>query len=169
MGLMLVTNVAHLSHCWTGMDAKAGAARQEARGHGVDLEPETILPVQFSAGGTLDASLQPEKRLMLAVLEEGVGTFQKYALSNDRAGQRLFQEAEEWFESDEVEWPYAFVNICHTLGIDVDYLRGGLRRWRQQQHEANAAGGKVIRFPFRRVNGTRHSVTGRAPGLRQSA
>jgi hypothetical protein len=151
------------------MEAKAGAAKVETRGHGVDLEPETILPVQFSAGGTLDASLQPEKRLMLAVLEEGVGTFQKYALSRDRAGQRIFLEAEEWFESDDIEWPFAFVNVCHTLGIDVDYLRKGLRLWKQQQHEASATGGKVIRFPFRRVNGTRHSVTGRAPGLRKSA
>jgi hypothetical protein len=151
------------------MEAKTGAAKVEARGPGVYLEPETVLPVQFSTGGTLDASLQPEKRLMLAVLEEGVGTFQKYALSHDRAGQRFFMEAEEWFESDEIEWPFALVNICHTLGIEVDYLRGGLRRWKEQQHAASVMGGKVIRFPFRRVNGTRHSVTGRAPGLRQSA
>lgn len=151
------------------MDAKTGAARTEVRSHAVDLEPETILPVQFNAGGSLDASLQPEKRLMLAVLEEGVGTFQKYALSHDRAGQRLFAEAEEWFDSDDIEWPFAFVNVCHTLGIEVDYLRGGLRRWKDQQRAASESGGKVIRFPFRRVNGTRHSVTGRAPGLRKSA
>lgn len=151
------------------MDAKTGATRAQGRSGSVDLEPETILPVQFNAGGALDASLQPEKRLMLAVLEEGVGTFQKYALSRDRAGQRMFIEAEEWFESDEIEWPYSFVNICHVLGIEVGYLRGGLRRWRTQQQAASEAGAKVIRFPFRRVNGTRHSVTGRAPGLRQSA
>jgi hypothetical protein len=150
------------------MEAKA-SAKVERRTSGVDLEPETILPVQFSGGGTLDASLQPEKRLMLAVLEEGVGTYQKYAFSRDRGGQRIFAEAEEWFESDDFEWPFAFVNVCHTLGIDVDYLRSGMRRWKQQQHDASAAGGKVIRFPFRRVNGTRHSVTGRAPGLRKSA
>jgi len=151
------------------MEAKAAGAKVEKRASGVDLEPETILPVQFSGGGTLDASIQPEKRLMLAVLEEGVGTFQKYAFSRDRAGQRIFAEAEEWFESDDIEWPFAFVNVCHTLGIEVDYLRGGLRRWKQLQHDASAAGAKVIRFPFRRVNGTRHSVTGRAPGLRKSA
>ena len=151
------------------MEAKNGATKVANRGQSVDLEPETILPVQFSAGGTLDASLQPEKRLMLAVLEEGVGTFQKYAFSRDRSGQRIFAEAEEWFESDDIEWPFAFVNVCHTLGIEVDYLRSGLRRWRQQQDDASVTGGKVIRFPFRRVNGTRHSVTGRAPGLRKSA
>jgi len=29
--------------------------------------------------------------------------------------------------------------------------------------------GNVIRFPFRRVNGRRHSITGRPVGLRRSA
>ena len=135
----------------------------------MEFEPEVILPEQLSTGTVLDASVQPEKRLMLAVLEEAVGTFQKYSLSRDRNGQRLFADAEEWFDSDEIDWPYSFVNICHTLDLEVDYIRQGLGRWHAEQEAARARGARVIRFPFRRVNGTRHSVTGRAPGLRQSA
>ena len=34
---------------------------------------------------------------------------------------------------------------------------------------ARVDGVKVVRFPFRRVNGSRHAITGRAPGLRHIA
>jgi len=136
---------------------------------GLELEPETILPTQFASNGSIDASLQAEKRLMLAVLEEAVGTYQKYVSSRDRNGARLFEEADSWFLSDDVEWPFSFVNICHTLELEVDYFRAGLAKWRRNQEATVRAGGRIIRFPFRRVNGTRHSITGKAPGLRKSA
>ncbi len=138
-------------------------------GVGVELEPEVVLPSQFYFKGALDASLQPEKRLMLAVMEDAVGTFQKYVWARDRAGQRLLAEVEEWFESNDLEWPYSFVNSCNALSLDVDFMRGGLRRWKQQQLDARVDGVKVVRFPFRRVNGSRHAITGRAPGLRHIA
>jgi|SRR5579871_965430 len=140
-----------------------------ARSQAVDLEPETILPSQFFSGLHIDASLQAEKRLMLAVLEDAVGTFQKYANARDRRGQTQFTETEEWFASDEAEWPFSFVNVCHALGLEVSYLRAGLWRWRDRQRAHDTDAVNVIRFPFRRVNGTRHAITGRPIGLRRSA
>jgi len=61
----------------------------EASGGGVELAPETVLPSQFFDRLQVDASLQPEKRLMLAVLEDAVGTFQKYVNVSSRYGRRL--------------------------------------------------------------------------------
>jgi len=107
--------------------------------------------------------------LMLAVLEDAVGTFQKYVNARERNGQRLFEEVEQWFDSDDQEWPYSFVNVSQALGLDVSYMRGGLHRWRDRQRNAQASGGNVVRFPFRRVNGSRHMITGRASGLKRSA
>ena len=135
----------------------------------LELEPEVMLPAQFYGRGGLDASLQPEKRLMLAVMEDAVGTFQKYVFARDRAGQRLLTEVEEWISSDDVDWPYSFVNICHSLDLEVGFMRAGLRSWKQHQLDARVDGVKVVRFPFRRVNGSRHAITGRAPGLRYIA
>src|SRR5215470_2066582 len=63
---------------------KSVSREEPARGAGVDLEPETILPAQYFSSVQLDASLQPEKRLMLAVLEDAVGTFQKLVQARDR-------------------------------------------------------------------------------------
>lgn len=132
------------------------------------FEPDTILPVQFADRMTLEPSAFPEKRLMLAVLEDAVATFQRYVDASDRRGQRLFREAEEWINSTDAEWPFAFENICSALEIEVEYLRRGLSNWKEKQLR-KAGGARVYRFPFRRVNGRRHSISLRSEGLRQSA
>lgn len=150
------------------METQAARRLEEPAG-GSGLEPETILPSQFFDRFRIDASLQPEKRLMLAVLEDAVGTFQKYVTSSTRRGQRLFAEAQEWFEASGTDWPFAFEKICEALGLEPAYLRAGMKRWRETQRAAAPSSAKVVRFPFRRVNGRRHSITGRPVGLRRSA
>jgi len=98
-----------------------------------------------------------------------VGTFQKYVTASTRRGQRLFTEAEEWFASETMDSPFAFENICQALGLEASFLRGGLWRWRDAQRGPAPVSAKIVRFPFRRVNGRRHSITGRPVGLRHSA
>src|SRR5262245_35438199 len=131
------------------------AARQveQSRTDAVGVEPETVLPSQFFAGVHIDASLQPEKRLMLAVLEEAVGTFQKYSLVSTRRARRLLGDVEEWFASDSTVWPFAFTSICQALALEPEYIRRGLRRWRDQQRVRGDETSILLRFPFRRVNG----------------
>ena len=74
------------------MDTRAATATPT----GTDgLEPELVLPEQFSVGARSDASLLPEKRLMLAVLEDAVLVYRKHARSPHAAGRRLFAEADE--------------------------------------------------------------------------
>ena len=141
----------------------------EVKATSLELAPETVLPSQFFDRLQVDATLQPEKRLMLAVLEDAVGTFQKYVNVSSRHGRRLFSEVEEWFASADADWPFAFVNVCQALGLDAEYLRVGLWRWRDRQPVPGGDAAKVVRFPFRRVNGSRHSVTGRPVGLKRSA
>jgi hypothetical protein len=72
---------------------------------------------------------QPECHLLWAVLENAVETYMKNASATGRRGKRLFREAEEWIMQDDPTWLCSFVNICHVLGLDPDYLRRGLRRW----------------------------------------
>jgi hypothetical protein len=157
----LLAGIHRLEEAMTDMQAARVIDEQKS----VGLEPETVLPSQFFDRVQIDASLQPEKRLMLAVLEDAVGTFQKYATANTRRARRLFTEAEEWFSSEETQWPFAFVNVCQALGLEPLYLRAGLQRWREGQRGS----AKVLRFPFRRVNGRRHSISGRPVGLRRTA
>jgi hypothetical protein len=133
------------------------------------FRPEIVLPDQFSERATLRPSDRGEKRLMLAVLEEAVATFQRHVDSKSRHGQRVFREAEEWIQSPDASWPFAFENICHALDINPDFLRRGLQAWKENQLKASASGARVYRFPFRRVNGRRSSVSLRGQSLRAAS
>ena len=84
--------------------------------------PQTVLPVQFHA----ERATCPERRLLLAVLEDALGIHRRYARVPSGRHRRLVAETEEWLFSDDTSWPLSFVNVCHALGIDVAWLRAQL-------------------------------------------
>ena len=70
----------------------ASMAFQGAAAHKLELPPETLLPAQWHSA-MWNASLVPEKRLLLAVLEEAIATVQRYIVDERRRGRRLYREA----------------------------------------------------------------------------
>ncbi len=69
---------------------------------------------------------------MRAVLEDAIDCLRKQSRKSGRRAQRLAQEAEEWLFDNDQRWPFSFVNICHVLGIDPEYIRRGLKQRRQE-------------------------------------
>ncbi|TMA39085.1 MAG: hypothetical protein E6J79_04540 [Deltaproteobacteria bacterium] len=104
------------------------------RDHLADLEPEALLPPQFF--GSPPLTFQPEKRLMLAVLEQALATLGRCAHAPGGHGRHLVREVERWVASTDTRWPFAFQNICDTLGVDAGYIRAGIVRWRRRQDGA---------------------------------
>lgn len=90
------------------------------------FEPDALLPAQFYAAFRGSSGTRGEKRLMLAVLEDALDCFQKYATSSDGQGQALFEEANTWICSADRSWFFSYENICEALGINPEYLRRGL-------------------------------------------
>jgi hypothetical protein len=82
---------------------------------------------------------QPEKRLMLALLEGAVGDFQKYATASNAHGRRLFADVDAWFASTS-HGMLDFETICDGLGLDPSFLRSGLHRWRAARCGDTGAG-----------------------------
>jgi hypothetical protein len=136
--------------------ANAPAIAEEDRGLAAGFEPETILPSQLLDTSRLGATTQPEKRLMLAVLEDAIATFQRTRGGASRAAAREFDEVRAWLASDDTSWPYAFLNICHVLGFEPGCLRAGLDDWLAAARR-RADGGKVVplRYALRRISGSR--------------
>jgi hypothetical protein len=66
-------------------------------------------------------------------------------------------DVEAWLESDDMSWPFSFASICQALDMEPTYLRTGLADWRTRAQREGMKG-QVYRFPFRRVNGRRHSI-----------
>lgn len=96
------------------------------------FQEDILLPAQFLETLCRKTPLDPEKRLMLAVLNDAVCCYQSHLQARDRKGRRLFQEAEEWILDQDGDWPFSFENICETLGFDPGYLRAGLLRWKER-------------------------------------
>ena len=69
---------------------------------------------------------EPELELMLAVLEDALHCYFTNVQMRSRREKRIFTETEEWFLCTENEGAFTFENICSVLGIDPDYVRGGL-------------------------------------------
>lgn len=134
------------------------------------LEPDTLVPAQYFDRVGSDVAFQPEKRLMLAVLEEAIATFQRHVMSDNRRSQRLVEEVEAWAGGAEADWPFSFENVCAALELEPEYLRAGMERWKKAEIQRARHGQPTLyRFPFRRVNGRRHSITGPREYLKKSA
>ena len=91
-------------------------------------EFETVLPAQFYTNQRRLCALQPEKRLMLAVMEDAVTTVLR--------GMSGASETQAWFEEDDFTWPYSFANLCDALSLDRHAVRVGLRRQRERRRLA---------------------------------
>jgi hypothetical protein len=94
--------------------------------------PDVLLPAQYMENLRRKTVLEPEKRLMRAMLQDAISCFQTYVAMPGGRRQRMFNDAEEWIMATDEEWIFSFVNVCETLGFDPVYLRQGLRRWKQQ-------------------------------------
>ena len=96
------------------------------------FEPDTLLSTQYFGNLRRKTLLEPEKRLMLAILEDAINCYQDNLLAKGRAG-RLFKEAEEWILEKGSDWIFSFKNICETLGFNPEYVRQGLLRWKEKK------------------------------------
>ena len=93
------------------------------------FQPDSLLSVHYFGTLRRKTILEPEKRLMLAILEDAIHCFQDNILARNVRGRRLFEEAEEWIVEVDDNWVFSFENICETLGFSPAYVRQGLLRW----------------------------------------
>jgi len=107
------------------------------------FQPDTLLPSQYFDRIRRRASSDGERRLMVAILEDAVDVYRKQAGARDRKRRQMFEDAEGWIESPDKSWIFSYENICEMLGIDAEYLRKGLRVWKQR---AGGDRGRVVAF-----------------------
>ena len=119
-----------------------------------DRSPATSIPPPRVLDRAV-ATAQPEKRLLLAVLEGAVSDFQKYATASSGRGKRLFADADAWFSSSSATQPCDFESICQALALDPSFIRAGLHRWCSARRREPGQSRTVLHFAFRRASGTR--------------
>ena len=116
---------------------------------------DVVLPAQFFST-LIDPRTEPERRLMVAVLEEAISAVLSGANANGEERRAAALEAERWFASNSRSWPFAFCTLCDVLGLDVDRVRDVIGAWRDRQRR--------FRRPRLQAGRGRHQV--QTPGLR---
>ena len=122
------------------MEARAGSSLYEARRpFNMDeriaslFEPDTLLSAQYFEQLRRKTLLEPERGLMLAILEDAINCYQDNLLARRSKARRLFTEAQEWVLEKGSDWIFSFENICESLGFNPAYVRQGLLRWKEKK------------------------------------
>lgn len=123
------------------------------------FENDAVLPDQYLSrrrGG-----LSPEQRLLFAVLEDALTIYRRRADCWRSRAERA--EVVDWMMSDDLTWPFSFVNCCEGLGLDPGAVRsrtvnghvdiptyGGLRRvdLRSSRPDEDGVGGRRNVSPY---------------------
>jgi hypothetical protein len=92
------------------------------------VQSDPLLSLQFlnTYGGRTQQ--EPERMLMLAVLEDAVTCIQKYASVSKGKEKRWFREAMEWILTTDYDWVFSFNNVCEAVGMSSSCLRRALIR-----------------------------------------
>jgi hypothetical protein len=100
------------------------------------FQPDTLMSEEYFANYRRRIPLEPEKALLLAVLEDGVRTFQDNLFAETGKKRALLDEAREWLFTDGFEHVFSFSSVCSSLGLDPGYIRRGLKRWEEHTQAA---------------------------------
>jgi hypothetical protein len=116
--------------CLQGMDD------QNDRSYEVHLaglfQPDELATYEYRRTAERRTFLEPEKRLLFAVLEDAILCFQRFINATSRRQKHLHQDAVAWiFETDDNR-TLSFESVCDACGLDPEFLRMGLRKWSEE-------------------------------------
>ncbi len=112
--------------------------------------PEAVYPEQFY--GIRERGLRGgERRLMAAVLADGVEAYVSYWLDHHKHLAEDSSDVVDWVEIKDSSYVFSFDVVCESLGIDPDYLRLGLKRFvetvRSSENNERSSAWQKIRRP----------------------
>lgn len=97
---------------------------------GALFQPDILISFQHQATQRRRFHLEPERLLMLAVLEDAVVCFQDHLGATCKRKKTLYLDAEKWILAEDKDYLFSFNNVCEALNFDPVYLRQGLMRWK---------------------------------------
>jgi hypothetical protein len=86
-----------------------------------------ILPTQYNDLHRRKFTLEGERRLLFAVLEDAIRCYLRDADKTSIDRRPAYREAAAWLSSGEKSGPFAFINVCEALNINANRLFSGLQ------------------------------------------
>jgi len=94
------------------------------------FQPDVLVSEQYLATYRRKFHLNPERLLMLAVLEDAIVCFQDNIGATCQRKRALYRDAEQWILDTDSSYLFSFNSVCDMLDYEASYLRQGLTRWR---------------------------------------
>jgi hypothetical protein len=98
------------------------------------FQPDFLLSAQYF-GNLRKSLLDPEKKLMFAILEDAISCYQSNLTAHSVRGKRFFEETKSWIVAVGSDWIFSFENVCEALGLNPQYVRQGLLRWTEKYRQ----------------------------------
>ena len=109
------------------MDANLSVASRETQEHPL-LDIDVTIPITVARVSSEGAE-SGARRFLVAILQDAIRSFQKYAFSKTRRSRRLFREVEIWYMEPDVGTAIPFEHLCDLLDLSADHIRRRLRWW----------------------------------------
>ena len=117
-----------------------------------DHRPQLIRPMHFRGKRRRGTQTEPLRRLMAAVLSEGVNRFQRNLFQTSLYRRCEFVEAEFWLFKDQSKALFSFNNVCDFLSLDPQHIRRQLSRRRRGQVRAPSSTEATVKDSARDLN-----------------
>ncbi len=98
-------------------------------------------------GRTVDGAITPTQRMMLAVLNDALATFERGLRADSLADVNACEEVERWFANGDTRWPFSYSQVCDSLGLDPSVLRDTVRMRKLETLEASGREASQDRQP----------------------
>lgn len=69
------------------------------------------------------ANSRPEVALAKGVLSQAKRDLRRFRKAQDGVGREIYADAYSWIISDDLWWPYSFLNVCEVLRLSPEVLR----------------------------------------------
>jgi len=139
--------------------------------HEKAIDAGLLLPGQYADLVRRNHVIEGELKLLLAVLEDAIRCYLRYANSKEGERRREFIEVRNWFEGARAGVRrgdiFSFENLCAALGIEPRYLLDRLRiltiddlpsrRYQMRRHRPLSS--------LRHANGVRDRSSARSHGV----
>jgi hypothetical protein len=66
------------------------------------------------------------RALAKGVLQQAAKDLRAFHDAHEATGRELYRDAYSWVISNDLSWPYSFVNVCEALGLSAEFVRAEL-------------------------------------------
>jgi hypothetical protein len=109
-------------------------------------QAEAVLPLQLHGARRGASTIEPVRRLMVAMLVDAIRCCQTKLDAHQRAKRQEFGEARSWIFSDDDNGFFSFRSVCDELEFDPKAIRKRLAQW-----EKGKLGAEKPRLMIRRL------------------